>query len=826
MLKQQFVLKREQVSAAFENVYKFPLTIAVAAMGFGKTTAALGYLNSVAANYLWVSVEGNETSPQYLWDSLASQISKRHPDLGNQLRMLGFPMDTSQRDAIVKIIEDLTFNTDTILVIDDYQCVKSIEFNGFIEKIVKSQIDGFHILLLSKTVPEMHVDELLLKSFCYFIKSELFEFNKSDIKTYFELYGLVISEDVAQRVYEFSEGWISAIYLMMKRYSETGGLETGRSIERMIDTAVMSRYSDREITTLKALCVLDSFTPNQAVYVTNEKTTARVMKKLSFGNSFIRYDEREDVYRIHNIFKNYLIQQFEETTSEVNMAQIFLRSGEWCIQNGDLLSGLKYYLKAKAFDHILVEFEKSRMISVIDSNPKYVLELFEQIPMAVKYQHPIGYISYIGFYVTNVDQQKGARLLDEMECFCRSNQRLTSVQKRRISGEIELIRSYIEFNDVRKMHKKLLKAHEMLDGRSSIANRDKIVTFGSPHILYLYFRDQGKMLWTVEYLENMFRYYMEMANGCGVGFEAQLRAEYYLETGNFAEAALNAYKSIYKARTLDQVSVILCSNFTLARLNMAQGKFNEAYDLMDDLTSKVEASNSPILNSALALCLGYLGGIRSDERSFSTWLKSGEVAQSDVLYHGMGFNYIVLGKYLLLQKEFIKLEVICEEMMQVFSKFNNQLGYLHAYLLESVSKLSLYGMESAYGPMLSAIELGRESQIVLPFAEYGEYILEIIKSLRNITKNDKYLEKLVVCSTDYALNLVEVKIEGVQIPIFKGREKEILELVVAGKTNRVIATELFIAEITVRKNITSIYRKLGVNGRASAVKMALQLKVI
>lgn len=53
-----------------------------------------------------------------------------------------------------------------------------------------------------------------------------------------------------------------------------------------------------------------------------------------------------------------------------------------------------------------------------------------------------------------------------------------------------------------------------------------------------------------------------------------------------------------------------------------------------------------------------------------------------------------------------------------------------------------------------------------------------------------------------------------------------LKLVVEGKTNREIAGILFIAEVTVSKNITSIYRKLGVTGRPSAVKKALEQKVL
>jgi DNA-binding CsgD family transcriptional regulator len=54
----------------------------------------------------------------------------------------------------------------------------------------------------------------------------------------------------------------------------------------------------------------------------------------------------------------------------------------------------------------------------------------------------------------------------------------------------------------------------------------------------------------------------------------------------------------------------------------------------------------------------------------------------------------------------------------------------------------------------------------------------------------------------------------------------VLELVVEGKTNREIAAALIIAEVTVSKNITSIYRKLGVTGRPSAVKKVVGLKIL
>lgn len=52
------------------------------------------------------------------------------------------------------------------------------------------------------------------------------------------------------------------------------------------------------------------------------------------------------------------------------------------------------------------------------------------------------------------------------------------------------------------------------------------------------------------------------------------------------------------------------------------------------------------------------------------------------------------------------------------------------------------------------------------------------------------------------------------------RESEVLTLVAAGKTNRAIATELFISEKTVARHVSNIFTKLGLSSRAEATAYA------
>jgi DNA-binding NarL/FixJ family response regulator len=55
------------------------------------------------------------------------------------------------------------------------------------------------------------------------------------------------------------------------------------------------------------------------------------------------------------------------------------------------------------------------------------------------------------------------------------------------------------------------------------------------------------------------------------------------------------------------------------------------------------------------------------------------------------------------------------------------------------------------------------------------------------------------------------------------REREVADLVATGKTNRQIATELFVSEKTVEGHLANVFSKLGVSARAAvAAQVAAQ----
>ncbi len=824
--KTKRILNRKQISDHLECIFEYPLTVIVAAMGYGKTTAVKSFLEDRDFKQVWLTVGKDSPSAHYTWDSLTRQLAKICPKPGNRLKDLGFPVDTPQRDKIISIIEEYASVTGAVLVIDDYHFAPFPELNNLLETIVRSDISGLHLVILSRIRPAMNLEELYLKGYCHLFKSELFEMSPDEIKDYFLLSGHQISDNDATEVHSVSEGWITAIYLIMQRYAATGRLELGQNTENLIELAVMSRYTDEEAHILKSLCIPDSFTLLQAAYLTENPAAPHIIHRLSEGNSFIRYDEQSDNYTMHNIFSAYLEKKLEKEFSTVALQKLYKRCGEWYFKNGGELSGLRYFLLAKEYDLILLEFEKPLIRKTADRDPQLIADIFSEIPDDVKFRHPLGFVAYAYFYLIWVDMAGGAELLQQIEQYYQDDTSLPGPFKKRIAGEIELAKSFLYFNDMAKMHELHLKAHKLLDGSSSIANRNMVFTFGSPHTLYLYHREKGKMRWLVDYAEIVYPYYQQVSNGCGTGFEYMIRAELCLETGDFDGAALYAEKATYKALSMEQISILICAEFTLARLRAAQGRFEESIKHLSNIKKLTDKTTIPTYNSTLDLCMGYLGGVIAKPEYIAPWLKSGDIQQSDILYQGMGFSYIVHAKAVLMEGNYLKLEVLCEEMVPLFSVFNNILGFLHTHILDAAAKYRLYGLEKAKSAIMPALAMGRADNFILPFAEYAPHILDILKNIQEEDKKDAYLQHLVAAATRYNANLERFKKINSLYPSLTRREKEVLKLVADGKTNREIAQALFIAEVTISKNLTSIYRKLEVTGRPAAVRKAVELKLV
>jgi DNA-binding NarL/FixJ family response regulator len=63
-------------------------------------------------------------------------------------------------------------------------------------------------------------------------------------------------------------------------------------------------------------------------------------------------------------------------------------------------------------------------------------------------------------------------------------------------------------------------------------------------------------------------------------------------------------------------------------------------------------------------------------------------------------------------------------------------------------------------------------------------------------------------------------------PLLSEREREVLDLIAAGSTNREIAERLYLSPHTVKEHTSALYRKLGARNRAEAVQRAQRIGLL
>jgi two-component system response regulator DesR len=63
-------------------------------------------------------------------------------------------------------------------------------------------------------------------------------------------------------------------------------------------------------------------------------------------------------------------------------------------------------------------------------------------------------------------------------------------------------------------------------------------------------------------------------------------------------------------------------------------------------------------------------------------------------------------------------------------------------------------------------------------------------------------------------------------PVLSEREREVLDLISAGSTNKEIAVALYLSPYTVKEHTSALYRKLGARNRAEAVQLAQRIGLL
>lgn len=821
-MQKRKALKRGRVNRVLESIFDYPLTVVEAPIGYGKTTAVRGFLSNRGTAILWLTFLSSVDTASFFWNALSAEISRLDAETGARLGRLGFPADAPQAANVLSILNGLDFEENTVLVIDDFHLAKNPQIGDFLGLMLKEPPENLHITIITRDTSALDISELTAKGLCNILPQQTFSFTEAETRDYCALMGYKPSESELKEITEYTGGWVSMIYLTLLGIKQ--GIPMGKSdlIDELVEKALFNAYDGDIRHFLLRLSVMDAFTAEQAMFVTEEPRAEEFLKKLRRENAFIAYDQAEGLYKIHNVLLDFLRLRHK---SDPKRLPLYSRVGEWLFAHQAKVSAYGYFCRAGDSERILRLLNDTMIYG--STYFEGFFDLFASIPRETLLKFPFAYLQYISMLVITGGPEgarDGVMRLYDLQAVYEGMEELTPRYKNQVLAEAALTRMFTAFNDIQQMASCLREALRLLEGEASrLLLQESEITFATPHLLYTYYKERGKLEETADFVAAEMTALAQVANGCGAGCDYLSLAEYALETGDWPAAELNAFKAIYKAKTKNQVSIVICASLTLIRLYIYQGKADEALELLRQLQVDVALGNNPYLNTAQEIVKGYIYACLGQYDGIPPWLRAGDMSPAQFMFQGVAFNYIVYGKAVLLSKNYIQLEILTGEFKHYFSVFQTQLGFLHNQILEAAAKYRLYGMDAGCAALLEAISMAREDHILLPFAEYAPAIIDMVRSVCHSHSRDGYVREILEACEQYLFSLRHMTQSVVPL---SGREIEILSLAAEGLKRDDIAARLYLAPGTVKNHLENIYRKLEVGGRTAAIKKARELKLL
>lgn len=817
MVKKNFFV-RARINSVLSAVYDYPLTILEAPMGYGKTTAVKKFIEAENLKPFWFTFPDLNNSEVAFWNKFTDEITKIDAQAGFALKSLGLPVDAPQMEKILQTLSKIEFAEKFLVVLDDYQLARDMRLNKLLLRLAQEELGEFHILLITRDTTNIDFFELLSKGLCCIISRQQLKFTWPEIQGYCRMMLDNITTEDLSKICEYTDGWISFIYIILMGLENGIPIGMNSSIEEMVERALFARYDRQTQDFLLKISIMENFTAEQSEFVTKTENARLLLKKLSRENAFIVYDEKTKTYKIHNVLLDYL--RLKQNFPAEEACGLYARLGDWYLEKQEFQTAYGYFNRAGQSERILAHLNNPQNMRNELINFNGADKMIDSTPQNVLFQYPLAYL--LNIFHSVVQGKENTVLgwkeqLDELQKYYETIEGIEENSRNRILGETLIVRKVTCFNhwyEITAFDKEIVR---LLNGQNShIVLQEYTFTLGSPHYLYIYFRDAGHFRELADMLSK-YTQFSEFANGCGAGSDSLSIAEYALETGDFDQVERSCLQAIEKAETLSQKSIIICAKFSLIRLRIVQDRLPEALELLEQLQQDVEKMNSSLCNTSLDLCKGYIFASICQPEQIPSWLQIGDMTTTNLYYQGIAYNYLVYGKAVMALNKYAKLEVLTGQFKKHFSIFSNQLGFIHNQIFEAVAKHNLFGANSGTAVLEGALSMARTDQLVMPFVESAPYIMGMLLLIVQNHPNDEYLNRILNLCRKYERTLQGQSYHPVSL---SQREIDILSLAAEGLSRKKIAARLFISEETAKTHFRNIYQKLGVSSKVSAIKIA------
>lgn len=860
------------------------LILISAPAGYGKTTL-IGSWKTTLVNrnvrLAWLTLDAADNDPVRFLTYLTAALQKVEPGLGEGvIAALQSPEPPPLHQALTALLNELSLlPPEIVLALDDYHTIESPQIHETIAFLVEHLPAGLHLLLLTRKDPPLPLALWRVRGELLELRADDLRFTPAETADFMNaVMGLVLSPENLTALEARTEGWAAALQLaaisLEKAADPTAFIAGFSGVHRyLVDYlvgVVLLRQTEEVRNFLLETSILERMNAPLVEALTQKANGQAMLEQLEQQNLFITpLDTERRWYRYHTLFSDFLQEQLVQGRGRESLSTLHRRAANWYAAQGMLTEAIHHALAGRDFEtatHLIEEgmratlFRGERLTvehwlaalppEWIAGHPQLRLavcwvdilaqrwngleqqlrEIESDLPTVPECQSLHNQIGVLRVWIASQQEQSPEQARIVIALAGQTLARLPS-DEIFLAGIVTYIQSiaYFQLNTPDLQSEILEKAARLTreSGNYSMALR-------SMHALASLKMIEGRL----HQAQALHEEALALATEQG-GRRMPVAALAYLGLAEIAylcgdrEQALDySDMGMALARQWNDFESLILGWTNLSRIYAVHGEIERAEFCLAESWKLVRENNvtEPDMLSTLQLREVQLRILQNDWTAVQRWASAHHLSSSDPFPFDE-FDYLILAQLLAWEGKFDEALRLLDRLQAVSHRRGWIIRENQVHAVRAVILFNRGDETGALTALKEALTLAEPEMLISPFLFLGYEMGHLLEKAREQRIGAGwYIERLLAAfSPIMARETSETTLRPAKpLPpeALSERELEVLRLLAAGKSNREIAGQLFLAEGTVKKHLNNIYSKLGVNSRTLALARARDLHLL
>jgi LuxR family transcriptional regulator, maltose regulon positive regulatory protein len=854
------------------------LILVSAPAGYGKTTLVSSWLKEKKIPSAWLSLDSSDNDPIRFLQYLIAALVPIAPGMENDAFGMLQGIQPAQFENVINLLvnELASFPGPFVLVLDDFHVLHSESVLKMFSYLLEHMPPQMHLALLSRTDPPLPLSRLRVRNQLMDIRAEQLRFTKDEIAAFLnDAIGLTLSANDLSAMEMRTEGWIAGLQLAAISMQGSKDIHSFVSaftgshhyVMDYLAEEVLKNQPKKVSVFLLQTSILDRLCgPLCEAIVDADKADPvdgqTMLEALEEMNLFvIPLDDERHWYRYHHLFADVLRKRLEHQYPQM-LPELHRRASQWYEQNGFL---------AESINQAIATGDQDRAAHLIEENGCFLLMSGEVATLlnwadAIEFQseaRPWLAIQKAWALALTGDLERVEPTLQVPEKLLAPLEPTPEV--RTLRGTIAAARAHCANSrgNTQLAAKYAQEALQQLPNCSSICQSISSV---STSIL-------GDASWINGNLGEAIRAYTEAikigrgANNLNMVIIANSNiAEILMEQGQLHRAADTYTQTLQMAVRPDGQRSPLA-----AKLFAGMGRLSYEWNRLDDAEQNIrqcmelsriwgdigqqahayaiqarleQARNNPekaqeaireaeLLIGERPLSPHWSIQVRADLAR--VWLAQGNLERpsqriqkrglkiKDEIPYQRESEYILLMRVLLAQGDYEAAITLSNRLLQQAETTGQMRLVIEVLILQALALQGKKETERALAALERALALAQPEGYVRSFLDEGEALTRLLCQAQSRQVGTGYAAVLL-SKIGKSSGMTQPSMQLLVEPL-TAREVEVLNLIKAGCSNQDIADQLVISMPTVKRHISNIYTKLGVESRTQAVAIGKELKL-